>query len=200
VADRRYGSIHDDVGGVDQEGFLQIEVLREIGASLDLTEFERRYPVPALIFEPVDAPSGPTKLREVLPSAERERSFKRTMLTPTGPGAVRYLDQVAFLAKRPNNPFPHMISVGRALNNDIVLGLDTISKFHGYFVFMAQKWNFTDGRSTAGTCRNGEKLDSGAKCELVDGDRIQFGTEVVATFLVPASLHARLRRKTKGKR
>lgn len=189
---RGLGSIHDEVMGVNPEGFVPLATLSQVARAVSAAEFAERYPVAALVLTPVGG-SNPGTLQRVLPADLREQSFQRTKLEAVGPGAERYRDQAGFLAKRPGSPFPHMVSIGRAPNNDLVLALDTISKFHGYFTAgPGEGWTFTDGRATAGTARNGTRLEPGGKCELADGDWLLLGNEVLAQLFSPASLHARL--------
>ena len=110
-------------------------------------------------------------------------------MASSGMGALRYLEQVAFLTKRPGNPFPSFISVGRASNNDIVMAVDTISKLHGYFTIEDGVWQLTDYDSTNGTRLNGELIEPNKATPLADMDRLQFGKEITAVFMTPESLY-----------
>ncbi|HZV02556.1 MAG TPA: FHA domain-containing protein [Planctomycetota bacterium] len=62
------------------------------------------------------------------------------------------------LAKRDNNPFAAMITVGRAPNNDIVLAYDEVSKFHAFFLRTAGGWALVDAHSTNGTFLGGRRI------------------------------------------
>lgn len=106
---------------------------------------------------------------------------------------LRYLGKVAFVRKRPGNPFAHLISVGRSAKNDIRIGVQSLSKVHGYFVDDRGTWCFADHKSTNGSRRNGLPLRAGKQYPLEDGDRLQLGLEVVLEILFPESLYQRLR-------
>ena len=60
------------------------------------------------------------------PSPAGERPTDRAQR----PGQGRIPDRLLAVAKRPGAPFPHMISAGRAPNNDVVLPYGTVSKLH----------------------------------------------------------------------
>jgi pSer/pThr/pTyr-binding forkhead associated (FHA) protein len=106
--------------------------------------------------------------------------------------AFRYLRQVGFLVKRPGTPFPQFVSVGRAANNDIVFGVDSVSKFHAYFTSEGGSWAITDYRSTNGTHLNGRRIQPNKPTPIKDGDRVRFGEHVSVQFLESASLYAKL--------
>jgi hypothetical protein len=184
------GDIHDEIGGVDKEGFVPFATLRELAASLGQEKFTKRYPAPAIHFLAQDAESldSPT-----LQLTDSEISFKRTMVLPLHGDAKRYHNRLAFLVKGPGRPFPNMVSIGRALNSDIVLSLETISKFHGYFMKEKTGWFFVDGKTTNGSHVNGRRMKPGEKHVVNDGDEVALGLEVRARFLLPATLFARLR-------
>ncbi len=193
------GDIHDEIGGVNAEGFVPWATIRAIAKSQDMESFVEKYPKPALrIFA-----HGGQHEASILQLTDRELSFKSTMTVPIHGDARRYHDKVAFLSKRPNMPFPNMISIGRALNSDVVLVLDTISKFHGYFMKSggpgagppnqeAESWSFVDGKTTNGTHVNGKRLEKGERRPVGDGDEVALGLEVHAIFLLPKTLYGAL--------
>lgn len=83
---------------------------------------------------------------------------------------------IAPIDKRPGNPYPDRISVGRAQNCDIVLRLPFVSKLHAHFSPSASGVvSITDNRSANGTLVNGKALDPGAKRELEFGDVVRLG-------------------------
>ena len=172
------------IPGTNGQGFVSLSDLREEASRRDAREFERRYPAPGL--HVIDVGEGE--------NLEKETSGVQllTMLN-RGTSALRYLDQVGFLVKRPGNPFPNFVSVGRAANNDLVIGVETVSKLHAYFTFEDGAWRLTDYRSTNGTRLNGEAIEGGQPVPVSDGDQLLIGKEVTAVFLTPASLHARAR-------
>ena len=134
-----------------------------------------------------------TKTRD----AGEDLAYRRTIeggANAEGGGSPKlYLDHVAFLAKRPGNPFPQMISIGRARNSDIVLALGTVSKVQCYFMMTGDEWAIVDQRSRNGTYLNAQPLTPGTKTPLKDGDTIRLGAEVTVKFLLPDSLLAQLK-------
>lgn len=172
------------IPGSDEKGFVSLADLRDEARRREPADFERRYPVPALhVVEVGEGDAG-----------EKENSGVQllTMLNK-GVSALRYLDQVGFLVKRPGNPFPNFVSVGRAGNNDLVIGVETISKLHAYFTFENGSWKLTDYRSTNGTRLNGKTIEPAEPVTVKDGDRLLIGKEVTAVFLTPRALHEKAR-------
>ena len=104
---------------------------------------------------------------------------------------LRYLGKVAFVAKRPGNPFAHLISVGRSASNDITIAVDSVSKVHGYFVRDGLAWCFTDHGSTNGSLIADRPVTAGEKYPLFDGSILQLGLEFTFEFLSPESLYER---------
>jgi hypothetical protein len=80
------------------------------------------------------------------------------------------------LQKKPGNPYPDRISVGRAVNCDVVLRAPYLSKLHAHF------WRNPDGSlqlsdnsSANGTRLNSTPLIAGEAASVRSGDRISFG-------------------------
>jgi hypothetical protein len=178
------------VPGASKEGLLPREALVALARSQPAPAFARQYAFPALYVCDValgGAPSGAD-------ADETLRDGPQLMtLMHRGGNAMRYLYEVGFLVKRPGNPFPQFVSVGRAPNNDLVFAVDSVSKFHAYFTNDGSVWAITDYRSTNGTELNGKRLEPTLATPVRSGDRIRFGKHLCAEFLDPASLHARLR-------
>jgi hypothetical protein len=97
---------------------------------------------------------------------------------------------VALVRKRLTvNPFA-FVSVGRAVNNDIVLAAQTVSKFHAYFVQApgGGGYGLVDAGSTMGTFLETKKLAArAAPTPVTDGSLIKFGEVLTARFLQPGS-------------
>lgn len=91
------------------------------------------------------------------------------------------------------NPFGHMVTVGRANNNDVVIKNKRVSKFHAYFRQLGESWSLFDANSSNGTFLNGIKLAPERARPLKKGDRIGFGKEITTVFLLPAALFELLR-------
>lgn len=89
--------------------------------------------------------------------------------------------------------FGDRISIGRALNKDIVLRHASISKFHAYFQLDAPNLcSLSDAGSKNGTLLNGTRIAPREVVEVVSGDRVTFGS--VSTLVLDArTLHHVLR-------
>lgn len=171
------------VPGASREGFLSRE---RLGAGKpSAAAFAERYPYPALYV--VDITLGAPGEASESDATTQDGPRLMTMLGK-GQNAFRYLHEVGFLVKRPGNPFPNFVSVGRASNNDLVVAVESVSKFHCYFTAESGRWSLTDYRSTNGTELNGRRLEPARPAPVTDGDRIRLGENVVALFLEPASL------------
>ena len=91
--------------------------------------------------------------------------------------------------KAPRKPFPERISVGRALNCDVVLREASVSKLHAHFQkVLPDEALITDVKSANGTRVNGKKIGAGMAVRVVSGDTIQFGG-VVVVFVSPKALY-----------
>jgi hypothetical protein len=79
------------------------------------------------------------------------------------------------VAKRPGvqSPFPSMITIGRAPNNDVVLPSADVSLFHAHLTSEAGRWVLRDADSTHGTFVNEARL--AAPTPLAAGDALRFG-------------------------
>lgn len=173
----------------DSEGFVLFETLREENLKYNRGDFLIRFPVPALL---VVYKEHDTRGSDVVDPTDSGIQLLTMSIKSTA--ILRYLGKVAFVAKRPGNPFAHLISIGRSAKNDITMGVDSVSKVHGYFVAQDDGWCFTDHGSTNGSYINGEALESGGKYPLKDGDILQLGLEASLEFLEPASLHKKIQR------
>ena len=77
--------------------------------------------------------------------------------------------------KRPENPYPDRISIGRAQNCDVVIRDGTVSKLHGHFMSVsAAEAQLVDRGSHNGTSVNGKPV-KGEPMRVVSGDAIVFG-------------------------
>ncbi|MBK8238650.1 MAG: FHA domain-containing protein [Deltaproteobacteria bacterium] len=84
--------------------------------------------------------------------------------------------RVVEVGKRPGNPFPERISVGRANNCDVVLRFPFVSKLHAHFVDGdGAALKLADHRSANGTTVAGKPLPAGDALAVHSGDWIAFG-------------------------
>jgi len=177
------------VPGASKEGFLSREALGAQARAQSAAVFAEVYAYPALYVVDI-AVGGPQAAGDS--DATVKAGPRLVTLIQKGANALRYLHEIGFLVKRPGNPFPQFVSVGRAANNDLVFAVDSVSKFHGYFTVDAGQWAITDFRSTNGTELNGKKLEPTLATPVKSGDRIRFGEHLCAEFLDPVSLHGKL--------
>jgi hypothetical protein len=176
--------------GADEDGLVPVATLRKAALALDATAFVRRYPLPGLLFLPPED-------RDLHPSGEAgaDAGSVASPVTVSLPSveSLRYVGRVAFLAKRPGTPLRHMVCLGRTATNDLVVSIRNISKFHGYFRGSGEAWVFVDHGSTTGTLLNDRPLEPHAQTAIRDGDRLRFGLELRALYLLPHSLYAQMR-------
>ncbi len=172
---------------VDEHGFVPFEVIQRKAAASTRERFLEAFPAPALL----------AVFSDTLPGEDGETAdpyasgVQLLTVSIKSTAILRYLGKLAFIAKRPGNPFAHLISVGRSASNDITIAVDSVSKVHGYFVREGTLWSFTDHGSTNGSALGGEDLVPGQKYPLFDGSVLRLGLEVMLEYLSPERLYAR---------
>ena len=83
------------------------------------------------------------------------------------------IPEVAAVRKKPGNPWPRMISVGRNRTNDVVLRYANVSKVHAIIRLGADgALELVDKGSANGTRHNGHKLTGSVPLQV--GDQIAF--------------------------
>jgi len=95
---------------------------------------------------------------------------------------------LAWIEKSPRNSFTHIISLGRAAENDLRFDLESLSLIHATFARSGERWYVQDHGSTNGTFINGERLGPGAVRRLSDGDTLRFGDALKTRFFGPQAL------------
>jgi len=171
----------------DEHGFVPFDLIRAKASSSTLEEFLQEFPMPALVT--VFGGTDPNQSGEAIDPTSSGVQLLTVSIKSTA--ILRYLGKLAFVAKRPGNPFAHLISVGRSTSNDITLSVDSVSKVHGYFVQEDPGWRFTDHGSTNGSSVNGGEVESGEKVPLFDGSILKLGVEAMLEFVTPESLYQR---------
>lgn len=169
----------------DEHGFVPFEYIQRRIIAGSQEQFLRDFPIPALL----------VVFRGNAPDQEHfdpnQSGVQLLTVSVRSAGVLRYLGRVAFVCKKPGNPFAHLISIGRSASNDVTIAVESVSKVHGYLVNEDGHWRYTDHGSTNGTKINGAKIEKGEKIVLNDGDVIQLGLEVMLEFLSPAALYRR---------
>ncbi|MEM8929915.1 MAG: FHA domain-containing protein [Acidobacteriota bacterium] len=170
----------------DEHGFVGWDYVQRQAARTTRDAFVAEFPVPALmvVYRGVDQ-------AESEGMDPNQSGVQLLTMSVKSAAVLRYLSRVAFVCKRPGNPFAHLISIGRSNNNDITLAVDSVSKVHGYVVSESDAWQFTDHGSTNGSRLGGQRLEANTKAQLNDGDVLQLGLEVMLEFLLPATLYDR---------
>ena len=174
------------IAGTNEEGFMHISKIREACRGATLERFLEIYPVPALYISSLDPQAA-----SLLEDSGVQESGRPQLLTIAGSTLrpLRYLERVAFLVKRPGNPFPHFVSLGRSANNDVVVALEGVSKLHGYFTCSHQGWAYTDQGSTNGSILNGRRMKPMQRTPILDRHRLKIGAGLTLQFLLPESLY-----------
>lgn len=182
--------VHDGwyCADADAQGFVSYDYIRREANRLSLEDFEASFPVPALmvVYRGVDQ-------AESEGMDPGQSGVQLLTMSVKSASVLRYLSRIAFVCKRPGNPYAHLISVGRSANNDISVGVDSVSKVHGYLVQEDGRWRFTDHGSTNGSRINGHDLVPKEKYTLKDRDVLQLGLEVMFEFMDPGSLYLKAR-------
>jgi hypothetical protein len=85
--------------------------------------------------------------------------------------------RIVAVKKREGNPYPDRISIGRALNCDVVLLLPTVSKVHAHIQLEGPSaFTLRDNDASNFTFVNGRKLEPKSASKVKIGDEISFGT------------------------
>jgi hypothetical protein len=146
--------------------------------------FGRKFPHPFLLRR-----AHSKREEDVAPGAdfgEQKLAF-RTNVNDAGTtqdiptGSVRMLGALVLpIVKKPTNPYPERISVGRALNCDVVIRDGSVSKLHGHFTpVSALEAELVDRASQNGTRVNGVPLKPEIAKRVGPGDTIIFGAIAV---------------------
>jgi hypothetical protein len=136
--------------------------------------FVARFPHPFLIWEHIEA------------DTEQGIGFRTNVGSIDGShdggGSLDLLEDATILpvTKKPENPYPDRISVGRTGNCDVVLRDASVSKLHAQLVLKpAGRAEVLDRGSANGTRLNG-KLVAGEGTIVSPGDSLAFGGVIVS--------------------
>lgn len=167
-------------------------------ASGDVRVYADRAPAPAATKAPAPAPAATAPPVPTSDSADDEAPAAASSTSDEDasvPGAT-----AVFAAPRPNTPRaqlcvrtpgqpvsrinvrPGTIRLGRALDNDIVLADDKVSRHHGQIGIRLGMLVYTDLRSTNGSFLNGSAV---SEIALGPGDVLQIGSSTVTVEPAP---------------
>ncbi|HET9953752.1 MAG TPA: FHA domain-containing protein [Polyangiaceae bacterium] len=164
---------------------LRVDEYLEQASSLSKEEFVSRRPGFFLL-------KRPKKNVSLQPGPPSFGFATVTVKTDFDPFAGEW--RIAPVVKRPDNPFPERISVGRATNCDIVLRLPFISKVHAHILLEpGNKFSLRDNQPSNPTFLNHRKLEPGSTRSLSVGDMVGFGS-LDFEFVDSARLYDVLRR------
>jgi hypothetical protein len=179
---------------------MNIEELAHTTRQMQVADYVAAFPDPALVFisqfgatdkaPTVDTPPNPMSRSAVFSRTTNVKGSPK--LSGDAEADFRPDSLVVFMPKSARNPFANMITIGRSPTNDLLLPMATVSKVHGSFSQVGDKWRFTDSRSVNGTYVDGERLLPNEARALAEGSHVSFGTETHALFFTPKGLFERL--------
>lgn len=85
------------------------------------------------------------------------------------------------LVKKPAAAFPELITIGRTVNNDVVLANHSISRLHLYVTCKNGQWWIADAGSKNGSWIDGQKLQPRREVLLTSAKLVRVG-ELYLTF------------------
>lgn len=116
-------------------------------------------------------------LFDAWPENENTASFRTRIVSDFGEGLVPGGGaQVVWIRKRSEGVFSRLIGIGRTRNNDIVLPMAGVSKYHAYIQKDAETDTYTiaDAGSKNGTLVDGSMLSPRHPMELQDNTPVSF--------------------------
>jgi hypothetical protein len=159
-------------------------------------EFVRRCPHPFLLAlsgtaaeQQVPAPTRPMRTMR-LPNA----AVLASAMMAERRRMAQQIGRVVLAIRKRQSSYPHMITVGRAPNNDVVIADGLVSKFHAWFRVSDGNIALADAGSANGTRVNELALVANAEPTLLSpGDKIVFGA-LAFRFVDAAGAWAALRK------
>lgn len=137
---------------------------------LDPEAFVARFPHAVLLIE---EPGMASETTEFMTLAGKQES---DLVTTQRAG------RLVRIRKRGGNPFAMMITIGRALNNDIHIPGKDVSKFHAFLAQSGDSWTLTDAGSTNGSFMAGEQLPLRTACPIEIGAPAILGSTQVTVL------------------
>jgi hypothetical protein len=157
---------------------VPIRELRDAARALSRAEFEERHGRAFLLLSAADLSTPRPTLTEVRLDAEPA--------VPVRAESTASLSLVVYALRRSGRSAGHLITLGRAPENDVVVPDVSISRFHAFVKQDANgRWLMQDAGSTNGTTINGDPVPRqghGPPAPLAPGDDVRLG-QVELTFL-----------------
>ncbi|HKA16001.1 MAG TPA: FHA domain-containing protein [Myxococcota bacterium] len=167
------GSTADTIRGSG----VPIRELRRDARALARSEFEERYGRAFLLLSAAEVSAAPPAITEVRLEGDSLRARAES---------TAGLSLVVYAVRRNGRSASHLITVGRAPDNDVVVPDVSISRFHAFVKEgNGGRWLMQDAGSTNGTTVNGNSVPRqghGPPSELASGDDVRLG-QVELTFL-----------------
>ncbi|MGH0032346.1 MAG: FHA domain-containing protein [Myxococcota bacterium] len=166
----------------DRGSAVDLRDLRADAHALSAEAFEDRHGSAFLLLTAAElsVPSGPSTTQVRLLDDEEHPCESTASLS-----------LVAFPVRRTGRSVGHLVTIGRASNNDLAVPDVSISRFHAFLKVGADgAWQIQDAGSTNGTTVNGDHVPQqghGAAVSLKAGDTVRFG-QVELTFLGAAEM------------
>jgi hypothetical protein len=161
--------------------------LRKLGR----TQFLSAYPTPVLVHHFGRAAEAVAARKRTLTTEAKFRTQGRPGVA--NGAAVLAGDRsdlearVHPIKKRPGNPYPDTVTMGRADSNDIVVAYDNLSKLHAYFTRSpAGGLLVADAGSTNGTWLAGERLAPNESVKVAERDQLALGEHTFEIFMPTA--------------
>jgi hypothetical protein len=148
-------------------------------------EFVRKYPHPFLAIT-VEVEDEEAEFRTIAASEP---------VLPSSIGRTSYEESLARVVKRPGANNFSFITIGRAQNNDIIIGIKSVSKCHAVIQVTGAGFTIADAGSKNGTFLNQEMLSPHKHVAVNSGDEVTLPPRVTARFLDPERAYAWLRER-----
>jgi hypothetical protein len=147
--------------------------------------FAKRHPDPVFLF----SATVTTDAAQHFVTTEATAAIELQRTKGTEAGRLGVEQRACPIKKSARNAVMPHISIGRGLENDVVIEEPTVSKEHAFLERVGEVWTLVDMDSANGTIVQGVRLPANGSAPLTDGVEISLGS-CQMRFLMPASFHA----------